>query len=185
MLILIALASHEAAHLISSVILNIKMDKFKVTIFGFNINTDLEQVGFFKKLLLFLAGPAFLNNKNKKILHAGPACNIFLFLLFKNTAYNNFAQANLFLAIVNMLPVVPLDGGNICKSVLQIFLDLKSVCRYMIMTNTFFIVCFLIIIHIHEDYLFFILIIMSLRGILEENQYLIEKSIRKKYNLFK
>jgi Zn-dependent protease len=170
MLILIALASHEAAHLISSVILNIKMDKFKVTIFGFNINTDLEQVGFFKKLLLFLAGPA---------------CNIFLFLLFKNTAYNNFAQANLFLAIVNMLPVVPLDGGNICKSVLQIFLDLKSVCRYMIMTNTFFIVCFLIIIHIHEDYLFFILIIMSLRGILEENQYLIEKSIRKKYNLFK
>ena len=143
MLILIALASHEAAHLISSVILNIKMDKFKVTIFGFNINTDLEQVGFFKKLLLFLAGPA---------------CNIFLFLLFKNTAYNNFAQANLFLAIVNMLPVVPLDGGNICKSVLQIFLDLKSVCRYMIMTNTFFIVCFLIIIHIHEDYLFFILI---------------------------
>ena len=170
MLILTALAAHEAAHLISAVILNIKMDKFKVTLFGFNINTDLEQVGFFKKLLLF---------------SAGPACNIFLFLLFKNTAYNNFAQANLFLAIVNMLPVVPLDGGNICKSILQIFLDLKSVCRYMIMTNTFFIVCFLIIIHVHEDYLFFILIIMSLKGILEENRYLIEKSIRKKYNSFK
>lgn len=170
MLILIALAAHEAAHLIFAAVLNIKMDKFKVTVFGFNINTDLEQVGFFKKLILFLSGPT---------------CNVFLFLLFKNTVYNNFAQANLFLAIVNMLPVVPLDGGNICKSVLQIFLDLKSVCRYMIMTNTFFIVCFLIIIHIREDYLLFILIIMSLKGILEENQYLIEKSIRKKYNLFK
>jgi len=170
MLILIALAAHEAAHLISAVILNIQFAKFKITLFGFNLNTDLEKVAFIKKLFLFLSGPV---------------CNICLFLIFKNTKYNHFADINLFLAIVNMIPIVPLDGGNICKSVLEVFLDLKAVCRYMIMTNTFFIVCFLVIIHTYENYLYLLLILMGLKGILEENRYLIEKSIRKNYNLIK
>ncbi len=170
MLILIALAFHEAAHLISAVILNIKFDKIKITLFGFNLNTDLEKVAFIKKLFLF---------------SAGPACNICLFFAFKNTRYNNFADINLFLAIINMIPIVPLDGGNICKGVLEIFLNLKAVCRYMIMTNTFFIVCFLIIIHVSENYIYLLLILMGLKGILEENRYLIEKSIRKNYNLIK
>jgi len=52
----------------------------------------------------------------------------------------------------------------------------------MIMTNTFFIVCFLVIIHMYENYLYFLLILMGLKGILEENRNLIEKSITKNYN---
>lgn len=170
MLVIIALVVHEAAHLISAVILNIKFGKVKITLFGFNLNADLENIAFFRKLLLF---------------SSGPACNICLFLIFRNTEYNYFADINLFLAIINMIPIVPLDGGNICKSVLEIFLNLKAVCRYMIMTNTFFIVCFLVIIHIYQNYLYFLLILMGLKGILEENRYLTEKSIRKNYNLIK
>ncbi len=170
MFILIALAAHETAHLISAVILNIKFDKVKITLFGFNLNADLESIAFIKKILLFLSGPA---------------CNICLYIIFRNTIYNDFADINMFLAIVNMIPIVPLDGGNICKSVLELFLGSKAVCRYMIMTNTFFIVCFLVIIHMCKNYLYFILILMGLRGILEENRILIEKSIRRNYNLIK
>lgn len=170
MLILISLAAHEAAHLISAVILRIKLDKIKITLFGFNLNTDLESIRFSKKLFLFISGPA---------------CNTCLYFVFKNTKYYYFADINLFLAIINMIPIMPLDGGNISKSVLELFLDLKAVCRYMIMTNTFFIVCFLVIIHMYENYLYFILILMGLKGILEENRCLVEKSIRKNYNLIK
>lgn len=170
MLILIALAAHEAAHLISAVVLKIRFDKFKITLFGFNFDADLESIAFIKKIVLFLSGPA---------------CNLGLYLLFKNTKYAEFAGVNIFLAIVNMIPIVPLDGGNICKSVLEVFLSLKAVCRYMIMTNTFFIVLFLVIIHMYEDYLYFLLILMALKGILEENKTLIEKSIKRNYNLFK
>lgn len=170
MLIIIALTAHEAAHIISALILKIQFDKFKITLFGYNLKTDLENINLIKKLFLFLSGPA---------------CNLLLFIIFKNTSNSNFADINIFLAIINMIPIVPLDGGNICKSVLEIFLDLKSVCRYMIMTNTFFIVCFLVIIHMYESYLYFLLILMALKGILEENRNLIEKSISRNYNIIK
>lgn len=170
MLIIIALAAHEAAHLIAAAILKVKLDKIRITLFGFNLNTDLENISFVKKLFLF---------------SSGPACNTILYFIFKNTKFNNFADINLFLAIINMVPIIPLDGGNISKSVLEIFLNLKSVCRYMIMTNTFFIVCFLVIIHMYENYLYFILILMGLKGILEENRFLVEKSIKKSYNIIK
>lgn len=170
MLIIIALSAHEAAHIISAIFLKIKFDRFKITLFGYNFNADLESIVLIKKILLFLAGPA---------------CNLMLYIIFKNTVNAKFANVNLFLAIINMIPIVPLDGGNLCKAVLEIFLDIKSVCRYMIMTNTFFIICFLVIIHIYEKYLYFLLILMALKGILEENRCLIEKSIRRNYNIIK
>lgn len=170
MLIIISLAAHEAAHILSAVLLKIKFDKLKITLFGFNFDADLENIIFIKKFLLFISGPA---------------CNLLLFLIFKNTDYNRLAEINVFLAIINMIPIVPLDGGNICKSVLEVFLDLKAVCRYMMMTNTFFIVLFLVIIHMYENYLYFLLILMCLKGILEENRVLIEKSIKRNYHLVK
>ncbi len=170
MLIIIALAVHEAAHLIAAFILNIKLDKVKITPFGFNLNADLENIGFISKLALFFAGPA---------------ANLCLYVIFKIAGYSRFADANALLAIINMVPVVPLDGGNICRSVMEIFLDMKTVCRYMIMTNTFFITCFLTIIHIQGNYLYFLLIVMALKGILEENRSLIEKNIKRKFNLIK
>ena len=170
MLIIIALAAHEAAHLFSAVLLNIKFDKVKITLFGFNLNADLESARFLKKIILF---------------SSGPVCNACLYLGFRNTVYIDFANINIFLACINMIPIVPLDGGNICKSLLELFVDLKSLCRYMIMTNTFFIVCFLIIIYVYKNYLYFLLIVMALKGIIEENRNLVEKFIRLNYKKMK
>ncbi len=168
--LLIALAVHETAHMLSAVLLKIKFHKVKITIFGFNLNADTENLLFAKKIILFLAGPFI---------------NLCLYFIFVDTLYESFANANIFLCIVNMIPIVPLDGGNICKSILEIFLDLNSVCRYMIMTNTFFIVCFMVIIYIYKNYLYFLLIMMALKGILEENRCLIEKSIRNNYTVMR
>lgn len=170
MLIIIALAAHEAAHLFAAVLLKIKFDKVKITLFGFNLNANLDNTAFHKKVLLFISGPV---------------CNACLYLVFRSSMNQNFANINLFLACINMIPVVPLDGGNICKSVLELFVDIKSLCRYMIMTNTFFIVCFLSIIYMYKNYIYFLLIVMALKGIIEENRNLMEKYIHQSYRKFK
>jgi Zn-dependent protease len=164
------LTAHEAAHLFSAVLLNIKFDKVKITLFGFTFNADLESTVFLKKLILFMSGPV---------------CNACLYIGFRNSNYSSFANINLFLACINMIPIVPLDGGNICKSILELFLDMKSLCRYMIMTNTFFIVCFLTIIYFYKNYIYFLLIVMALKGIIEENRNMLEKSIRLNYRNMK
>ncbi|WP_312699525.1 site-2 protease family protein [Sedimentibacter sp.] len=164
--LLIALTAHETAHLLSAILLKIKFHKVKITLFGFNFDADLENIMFVKKMVLFLSGPLM---------------NFCLYIIFADTAYDYFANINIFLCIVNLIPIVPLDGGNICKTILEIFLDMNSVCRYIIMTNTFFMVCFMVIIYIYKNYLYFLLVVMALKGILEENRCLTEKIIRNNY----
>lgn len=164
--LLIALAAHETAHLLAAILLKIKFRKVKITMFGFNMNADLENIVFVKKVVLLLSGPLV---------------NFCLFIIFFDTVYESFANANIFLCIVNLIPIVPLDGGNLCKAVLEIFLDINSVCRYIIMTNTFFMVCFMVIIYVYKNYLYFLLVVMALKGILEENRCLTEKIIRNNY----
>nr|WP_312575951.1 site-2 protease family protein [Sedimentibacter sp.] len=167
-LIVIALAIHEVGHLIAAIILKIKLQRIKITLFGFNLNANLENINLASKVVLFFAGPFF---------------NLVIFFALRNTEYNGFANVNIFLASINMIPIVPLDGGNICKSMLEKIIDSSSADRYMIMTNGFFIVCFSVIMYINRNWFYFLLIIMAMRGIMEENRYLLEKNI--KYNYYK
>lgn len=166
MTIAIALAIHEIGHLLAAALLNIKYQRIKVTLFGFNLNVDLDHTGLIKKIILFFAGPLF---------------NIIVFCMLRDTKYSNFAEINKFLSLVNMIPVVPLDGGNICKSFLESAIDFSSVCRYMIMTNCFFIICFLVIIYLYKNWLFLLLVVMAIRGIIDENSYLFEQRIKFNY----
>lgn len=163
MAIVAALAIHEAGHLLAAIILNIKFKRVKITLFGFNLNADLENIGLIKKFFLFSAGPIF---------------NIILYFMLRYSRYSDFADINIFLSLINMVPIVPLDGGNICKSILESIIDNRSVCRYMIMTNWFFIICFLVIVYLFKKWLYLLLIFMAVRGIIEENRHLLEKSIR-------
>lgn len=168
--LIIALSAHEISHLFTAILLNIRFTKVRITLFGLNLNAHLETVSQAKKIILFFAGPA---------------CNFLLYFGFRNTEYLSFANMNLLLAYMNLVPIVPLDGGNICKTILEIFLDTKTVSRYITMTNAFFILCFIIIIYVFKDYLYFLLVIMGLKGIVEENSYLLEKSIITRYNKYK
>ena len=170
MSLLIALAAHEIAHLFFAILLNIKFSRVKISLFGFNFDANLENISYLKKILLFFSGPA---------------CNLLLYAGIKNTEYFYFANINLFLAYINLVPIVPLDGGNICKTLMEIFLPKDTVSRYIIMTNTFFVISFITIIHIYKNYLYFLLVVMGLKGIVEENRYFLEKSIIMRYNKIK
>lgn len=167
MLLILALIAHEVSHVFSAILLNIEFSKVKITLFGINLNAHLDNVSHAKKIILFFAGPL---------------CNLCFYFGFRNTEYFCFANMNLLLAYINLFPIVPLDGGNICKTILEVFLDTRTVSGYITMTNAFFILFFIIIIYIFKDYLFFLLVVMGLKGIVEENSYLLEKSIIAVYN---
>lgn len=166
MAVFVALCIHEIGHIIAAIILKIKYERVKITLLGFNLNAHTDNVPTLNKIILFFAGPMF---------------NIVCYLIFLDSRYIEFAEMNLFLSLMNLFPIVPLDGGNICKSILQSRVGYISTCRYIIMTNTFFIICFVIIIYISKNYLFLLLILMALNGIVKENDIMVEKRIRHSY----
>ena len=97
---------HELAHMLVATLFCKEIDTFKVSISGVNISLKKDYTAkksnFFVNIIIFLAGPL---------------SNIFLALLFKNNIM--IYQINIFLAIINLLPIYPLDGYNILINILR------------------------------------------------------------------
>ena len=103
---------HELSHLLASKLIGLRVSYIAFHPFG--VNLKLKNKIIFKlsdEILLYLAGPL---------------CNIFLALIslflyayFKNPYLHFFYASNITLFIMNMLPIVPLDGGIIVKKLLM------------------------------------------------------------------
>ena len=94
---------HELSHMLVASIFGKKIELFKFRLAGVNICFNNKN-----KL-----------NKNKEILiyFAGPLSNIILALLF---SYNKMIfEINLCFAIINLMPIYPLDGYNIVLNILR------------------------------------------------------------------
>lgn len=107
---------HELGHAITGIILGLKIKKININVFGLSI--EFENYG--KERL-----------NNKIIIDmAGPAINIITFIIaviFKN---EEIAYINILLAIINLLPIYPLDGGRIVKNLLLKSHNYKQVVGY-------------------------------------------------------
>ena len=109
---IIALILHELAHLFISLKCGYKLKQFKLSMFGVAVELDEK-----------------IDDKNSFAINiAGPVFNLFLCLvclssywLFPATfkVLNNFCIANLTLAVFNLLPIYPLDGGKIFASMFR------------------------------------------------------------------
>lgn len=90
---------HECAHIIFAMLFCKKIEKIKLSIAGvcvkFNNNKELEIV---KNLIIYIAGPL---------------SNICLAIMFYNIKF--VFEINIFLALLNLMPIYPLDGYNILK----------------------------------------------------------------------
>lgn len=102
---------HEMSHAIAGILLGLKLKRIEIMPFGFKISFWQNR------------------NKMKKILVtlAGPLVNLIIMtvaIIFKwNT---NVVYANLIIAIFNLIPIYPLDGGRLLKTILSFKYDFKK-----------------------------------------------------------
>lgn len=119
---------HEFSHIFVAAILGKKIELFKFSLSGVNIK---------------FCG----NNREKKsdiiIYFAGPISNIVLALIFSDIYI--VYQLNIFLALINLIPIYPLDGYNILNNVIKNYLNLKNRKKVMkIINNIFYIILLLL-----------------------------------------
>lgn len=99
---------HEMAHTIVGLILKLKPKTIEIQPFGVGIIFE-----------------SFENSEKNKIIVAiaGPIANILIALIFifiKTKAQITIICVNILLALFNLIPIYPMDGGRILKAILTI-----------------------------------------------------------------
>lgn len=107
----ISILIHEIFHIIVAKIYKINLKNLRVSIFGFSAQIENNKKNKSKqKIFMYFVGP--LSNFILAI--------IFYFMNFEYIEKIKLIYINLSLGIFNLLPILPLDGGNILKELLKI-----------------------------------------------------------------
>jgi len=124
---LVTLFLHEAAHFICALFLHLQITQVELTPFG----------GSMKIPLIDALAPA----KAFLLSSAGPVCNSVLFTaavftVWRHAFYHNlmlaFIQCNFVMLAMNLLPVLPLDGGRMLLALLSKRLNRARVLRTLL-----------------------------------------------------
>jgi len=129
---------HEISHALLAIRLGIMPTGIDISIFGIRLKTP------------------FIQNSRLKILISliGPAASFFLFGIFygigyifsfKSPFYYFFVYANLFIGLINILPILPLDGGSVLKAVFAKHLGIIWGAKVYNMISVFFYAFFAVI----------------------------------------
>lgn len=130
---------HEMAHLIVGLFLGFRPYLFEMKPIGFSISFYNSVDDYNKKI----KKGNMLELKKIFVYLAGPVYNLataFAFAFFSGMV--EFVYINLILFIINILPMYPLDGGRIVKSILSIFCGLR---KSYILTEKISFVCVVIL----------------------------------------
>ena len=108
---LISILIHEISHIIIGKKYKITLKNLRVSIFGASIEIDgMKKNKTKEKILMYVSGP--LSNFVIAI--------IFNFIKIPIEEKMKIIYINLSLGMFNLLPIIPLDGGNILKEIIKI-----------------------------------------------------------------
>lgn len=137
-LLMILACIHELAHLITGVILGFKPEEIRITPMGLQVSFQVKCDEYNKKI-----GKAnVLSLKKCMIALAGPMINLVIaFCIMLGIKYHLIngdlvnksiivVYANILIALFNLIPIYPLDGGRIINEILHITLGLKKSYQY-------------------------------------------------------
>lgn len=159
----------------AGIILKMRVKKISIMPAGFSIEFALTENDYNKKIL----NSNILEIKKIIIAAAGPLVNlfimgIFIFLGRENEIDKNIIYSNFLIAIFNLLPIYPLDGGRILKSI--ICLNKKRKCAILytnkISNMTLFFISFLfsILIYYYKNWAIVVILMYLWYIVLKENK---------------
>lgn len=129
--ILILAFVHELGHLLAGIILGMKPAKLELKPYGISISFKINPSDYNKKI----AKGNLLELKKAIVACAGPVTNLIIIIITLNLRLNIFTSlliiySNILLIIFNLIPMYPLDGGRIVKSLIYLFLGKKKAEKY-------------------------------------------------------
>lgn len=176
---------HELGHMLSGILLGLKIEKMELMPYGVSVSFGLTTKDYNNKI----KNGNLLELKKTVVAIAGPLTNLLIAII---TYYLNIAEelkalivySNILLLLFNLLPIYPLDGGRILKSILHILFGKKSSEKY-INYISFILLLFLTfvssiaIIYLKNIAIFLIIIFLWLIYIREDKIY------KRKENIYK
>lgn len=124
--LLLALLLHESGHLLMAAALGIPVEEVEITPMGGVMTVDdPDGLSPLRAFLLALAGPAFslFGCLLSSVLYRHTGISF--------SAASAFAQGNLVLLLFNLLPALPLDGGNMLRAILRLFFPAAALTRVL------------------------------------------------------
>jgi stage IV sporulation protein FB len=121
-----AISVHEAGHMVIASLFDKKIYSIRILPLGLNIDIEIDMNGQWKYILIYLAGPV------TNILLSAIFFTLRSYCLAESYYIRFLININIYLAVFNILPVLPLDGGRILNEMLNTRIGLLSAAKHTI-----------------------------------------------------